>query len=119
VMRHLRPIEVQLNGQPLRLTLPDSVAFLAMKLRARKQRRAAKDGFDIYAYVKLLGADAVLKALAHAGEEGLRIQHELGVLYFDRGAPGVKDVLQFAPGLLDEEEQLLRQEVVDLFAEFY
>lgn len=119
VMTRVRRIEVNVNGAPLGLAIPDPAAFLAMKVRAKVEQRPtqAKDSFDIYAYVNLLGPRVVLESLAQAGEVGRNLRRSLSTLFHYRDSPGVDDVVQFAPGLSKEEEMLLRQGVVDLFSE--
>ncbi|WP_257462881.1 hypothetical protein [Archangium lipolyticum] len=120
VLRRQQPIELTIGDRPLRVAIPDAVGFLAMKTRAKLELRPDenKDSFDIFAYVKLVGAGAVLDALQQAGQEGWDIQKKLLALFFSRSSPGVRDVVAYANSFDPEQQELLAQSVVDLFAEF-
>ncbi|WNG21742.1 hypothetical protein [Cystobacter fuscus] len=120
VLRRARPITLIIQGTPLRISIPDAVGFLAMKTRAKLQLRpeGSKDSFDIFAYVKLMGADAVLDTLNQAMPEGGEIRRKIQGLFYTRSSPGVRDVLAYADTLEPEQRELLAQSVVDLFAAF-
>jgi hypothetical protein len=60
----------------------------------------------------------VLDELRQAGAEGQRIRKELLGLFYERSSPGVRDVMAYASTLEPEQQELLAQSVVDLFAEF-
>jgi hypothetical protein len=118
-LRRPRRIEVSVGGAPLRISVPNAAAFLAMKVRAKREQRPeeSKDCFDIYAYVNLVGTAEVRASLTGAGEAGEWVRRKLVELFYDLSASGVGDVVQFAVGLSPADEALLRQGVVDLFAE--
>ncbi|WP_309891495.1 hypothetical protein [Archangium sp.] len=120
VLRRRQRIELTIGGRALRIAIPDAVGFLAMKTRAKFELRPqeTKDSFDIFAYVKLLGAGVVLEALRQAGREGRDIQKKLLELFYTRSSIGVRDVVTYASTLEPEQQALLEQAVVDLFAEF-
>lgn len=113
-------IELKIGDTPLRIAVPDAAGFLAMKIRAKQVHRpeGTKDCFDIFAYVKLIGPEQVLSSLDAAGYEGRRIRAKLVDLFRHPSAPGVQDVLEYASSLEPDEQELLAQAVVDLFAEF-
>jgi hypothetical protein len=120
VLRRPQRVTLNIGDTPLRIAIPDAVGFLAMKTRAKLQLRPQehKDSFDIFAYVKLVGADAVLDALIQAVPEGGEIRRRLLRLFYARSSPGVQDVLTYASTLEPEQRELLAQSVVDLFAAF-
>jgi len=120
VLRRRKRIELSVGGRALRIAIPDAVGFLAMKTRAKFELRPeeTKDSFDIFAYVKLVGTGAVLEALRQAGQEGRDIHKKLLALFYDRTSSGVRDVVTYASTLEPEQQELLAQAVVDLFAEF-
>lgn len=119
VLRRSVPVEVSLGEQVLRIRVPDTLSFLAMKIRAKREQRpnATKDCFDIYAYVQLHGAAEISRAMTGAGSDGLSVLRELRGLFWSVDAPGVQDVLASAIGLGPDERALLAQAVVDLFAD--
>jgi hypothetical protein len=119
VQRRCVPVELTLAGKQIQLLIPDAIAFLRMKLRAKLEQRptGTKDCFDLYAYVQLHGAESISTALAQAGAEGRAIRSGLKTLFWNTDSAGVKDVLASVIGLETEEETLLAQAVVDLFAD--
>ncbi len=64
-LRRRVPVSVRLDGVTLRIAVPDPVAFLQLKLRAKLEQRPHlfKDSFDLYAYVKFVGRAEVDRAL--------------------------------------------------------
>jgi hypothetical protein len=118
-LRRPRRIDVSVGGAPLRISVPDAAAFLAMKVRAKCEQRPteSKDCFDMFAYVTLVGTTEVRASLTEAGEIGEWVRKKLVEIFYDTKASGVEDVAQFAVGLSPDEEALLRQGVVDLFAD--
>lgn len=120
VLRRRQRVDLSIGDTPLRIAIPDAVGFLAMKTRAKLQIRPDKnkDSFDIFTYVKLVGPETVLDALRGAGPEGREIQRKLLELFYSRSSPGVRDVVAYADTLEPEQQELVAQSVVDLFAEF-
>jgi hypothetical protein len=120
VVRGKYEIKLNVGEMPLRIAVPDAAGFLAMKIRAKREQRPreTKDCFDIFAYVKLVGTEAVLASLARAGHEGRIIQARLVDLFRVESAAGVQDVLAYAGSLTPEEQGLLAQAAVDLFSDF-
>lgn len=120
VLRLSQPVSLSVGGTPLNIRLPEPVAFLAMKVRAKLEQRplANKDSFDIFAYVKLIGPAEVSASLAQAGQDGQVLRDKLKNLFWNSSAPGVQDVMAYATSLEQEEKELLAQAVVDLFSEF-
>ena len=118
-LRRKQPVTLTVGGKPLRILLPDAAGFLAMKERAKREQRPekTKDSFDMFAYVKLVGPAAVRASLQQAGEEGRALRGRLLALFWNAAAPGVQDVIAYAASLDPEEQQLLAQAAVDLFAE--
>jgi hypothetical protein len=110
---------VLLEGKPLRILLPDAMGFLTMKERAKRELRPdkTKDSFDLFAYVKLVGPQAVRASLRQAGEEGRALRTRLLHLFWSTEAPGPRDVIRYAGSLDPDEQALLAQAAVDLFAE--
>lgn len=107
-------VELKLEDVTLRINVPDPVGFLAMKIRAKTEQRPTltKDSFDIYAYVKHVGCDRVKEALDSAGEPGKQLRQSLRMLFWNRDASGVLDVLDYASDLEAEEKEQLAQDVV-------
>ena len=118
VLRHKHPVEHGLGSLTLRISIPDPVAFLALKLRAKLTQRPheTKDSFDLYVYVRLIGLDAVRESIEQAGEHGRRVARELLTLFRNQEAPGVRDVLNFATSYGAEEQALLAGPLVDRLA---
>lgn len=118
-LRRSQPVALTIGDTPLRILLPDAVGFLAMKVRAKLEQRPAvhKDSFDIFAYVKLVGAKVVRDALEQAGQDGRVLRGKLLQLFWNASAPGVRDVMAYASSLETAEKELLAQAAVDLFAE--
>ncbi|NOK21731.1 hypothetical protein HMI50_32400 [Corallococcus carmarthensis] len=110
---------VLVEGKPLRILLPAAMGFLTMKERARREVRPdkTKDSFDMFAYVKLVGPQAVRASLQQAGEEGRALRDRLLNLFWNTDAPGPRDVIRYAASLDPDEQALLAQAAVDLFAE--
>ncbi|NOK11400.1 hypothetical protein [Corallococcus exercitus] len=110
---------VLVEGKPLRILLPDAVGFLAMKERAKREQRPdkTKDSFDMFAYVKLVGPQSVRTSLQQSGEVGRALRDRLLSLFWNTEAPGPRDVIAYAASLEKEEQELLAQAAVDLFAE--
>ncbi|WP_375742492.1 hypothetical protein NR800_26010 [Corallococcus interemptor] len=110
---------VLVAGKPLRILLPDATGFLTMKERAKRELRLdkTKDSFDIFAYVKLVGPQAVRDSLQQAGEEGRTLRNRLLQLFWNTEAPGPRDVIRYAASLDADEQALLAQAAVDLFSE--
>lgn len=119
-LRRSQPARLTIGDTSLRILLPDAVGFLAMKVRAKLEQRPEehKDSFDIFAYVKLIGAKAVLASLTEAGKDGHVLQGKLLRLFWNASAPGVQDVMAYATSLEPMEKELLAQAAVDLFSEF-
>ncbi len=119
VLKHSDRLMVRVGEHRLEVQVPDPVAFLALKLRAKREHRptASKDCFDLYAYVRLVGADQVGQRLREAGRVGERIRNELLALYGHTSSPGVLDVLDYAGQLGSDESGLLAQDVVDVFSD--
>ncbi|MBN8230553.1 hypothetical protein JYK02_23855 [Corallococcus macrosporus] len=107
------------EGKPLRILIPDAVGFLAMKERAKREQRPdkTKDSFDMFAYVKLVGIQSVRASLLQAGEEGRALRDRLLSLFWNTDSPGPRDVIRYATSLDPDEQALLAQAAVDLFAE--
>lgn len=74
------------------------------------------DAFDLYAYARKRTPRALGSALRAAPErdEALRLLQEL---FADANAPGVRDVLAFAPALEADDRLLVARDVVRTFAE--
>lgn len=111
-LNYSHPLEVNVDGRPLRIRVPDGAAFILMKLAARRRRTAPKDAFDLYAYVHHMGGDTLRADLNRPELAGFR--EELRGLFGARTAAGVRDVLSYAQ-LQGEEAELLAQAVVDEF----
>ncbi|WP_375755243.1 hypothetical protein [Corallococcus exercitus] len=117
-LRRSHPV-VLVEGKPPRILLPDAVGFLTMKERAKREQRPdkTKDSFDMFAYVKLVGTQTVRASLQQAGEVGQALRDRLLSLFWNTEAPGPRDVIAYAASLEKEEQALLAQAAVDLFAE--
>lgn len=118
-LRRSQRVAVTVGGTELSIPLPDTVAFLTMKERAKREQRPkeTRDSFDIFAYIKVVGLEEVKASLEQAGEEGRMLRARLVDLFWDVSADGVKDVVASAISLEEEEKQQLAQAVVDLFLE--
>ncbi|MCP3063316.1 hypothetical protein LXT21_31510 [Myxococcus sp. K38C18041901] len=118
-LRRSQSVSLPVGGKSLVILLPDAVGFLTMKERAKREQRPEKfkDSFDMFVYVKLVGAESVRAALESAGEEGRLLRARLKDLFWSRDAPGVQDVLTYASQHSTDEQELLAQAVVDLFEE--
>ncbi|NTX10433.1 hypothetical protein HUA76_06520 [Myxococcus sp. CA056] len=114
-----RLVSLKVGGKSLSILLPDAAGFLSMKERAKRELRPekAKDSFDMFVYVKLVGTEAVRASLQAAGEDGRALRDRLLTLFWNAHSKGVQDVLTYAASHEDEERALLAQAVVDLFAE--
>ncbi len=119
VLHRRQPFQLKVGGTVLSLALPSIAGFIAMKLRAKLELRpeVTKDSFDLVAYVSMIGAVEVVKALS-ADREGRRLQAQLVDLFRSKDAPGVVDVLAYAGALEPMEQELLAAAVVELFSEF-
>lgn len=118
-LRRSHRVPLPVGGVQPGILLPDPVAFLTMKERAKREQRPTeiKDSFDIFAYVRLVGSTEVKASLDQAGEEGRLLRHRLMSLFWNATAPGVQDVMAYATSLEQEDRDLLAQAAVDLFSE--
>jgi hypothetical protein len=119
VLRRTESVTVSLAGLETHWRVPDAFGFLTMKVRAKCEQRPteARDCFDIYVFVKLVGLDAARVALDEAPDRATPLKLQLRKLFWDIDSPGVVDVLRES-GLADREEgDLLARDVVDLFAQ--
>ncbi|WP_408888510.1 hypothetical protein ACJ2CR_27240 [Myxococcus faecalis] len=118
-LRRSQQVSLTVGGKSLAILLPDAVGFLTMKERAKREHRPekSKDSFDMFVYVKLVGAQSTREALDSAGDEGERLRARLKTLFWSRDAAGVQDVLTYASQHSSDEQELLAQAVVDLFDE--
>jgi hypothetical protein len=118
-VRRSQRVFLRVGDTPLSILLPDAVGFLAMKERAKREQRptATKDCFDMFAYVKLIGPEAVKASLEQAGTEGSLLRDRLRNLFWNDTAPGVQDVMANATSLEQADKELLAQAAVDLFSE--
>lgn len=118
-IRRSQRVSLRVGDTPLSILLPDAVGFLAMKERAKREQRptVTKDCFDIFAYVKLIGPEAVKASLEQAGTDGRLLRDRLRNLFWNDTAPGVQDVMANASSLEQADRELLAQAVVDLFSE--
>lgn len=118
VLRRATENRLHLGARDVRIKTPSIVDFVLMKLDATRIRRPpnAKDAFDLYAYVRRKTPAVVGRALAGAPErdEALARLHEL---FESDAAPGVTDVLAFAPTLGGIDRTLVARDVVRAFAE--
>lgn len=118
VLRRATEHRLHLGARDVRIRTPSIVDFVLMKLDATRIRRppSAKDAFDLYAYVRKKTPSAVGRELAGAPErdEALARLHEL---FGSDDAPGVTDVLVFAPTLGGADRALVARDVVRTFAE--
>ncbi len=107
-------LEVRAGARLVRIPVPDTVAFLAMKLAARALAPDRyKDSFDVYAYVSIVGPEQVRGALAAAGRRGAEVRETLRARFADERAMGVRDVLSYAGTLAADERELLARAVMD------
>ncbi|HEX8699310.1 MAG TPA: hypothetical protein VF815_10775 [Myxococcaceae bacterium] len=120
VLQRSKAVDVPIGNARLRIAIPDPVGFLAMKTRAKLEIRPekTKDSFDIFTYVQLVKPKVILEALQEAGAVGRELQRNLLRLFYSRSSPGVMDVVASANTLDPDQQELLAQSVVDLFAEF-
>jgi hypothetical protein len=118
-VRRSQRVALTVGDTRLSILLPDAMGFLAMKERAKREHRpsAIKDSFDIFAYVKLIGPEAVKASLAQAGPEGRQLRDRLVGLFWNATSPGVQDIMANATSLEQEDRELLAQAAVDLFSE--
>lgn len=118
VLRRATELRLRLGPRDVRIKTPSIVDFILMKLDATTIRRprSPKDAFDLYAYVRKKTPAVVGRALALAPErdEALARLHEL---FGADDAPGVTDVLAFAPTLEGIDRDLVARDVVRTFAE--
>ncbi len=112
-------ITVSVLDHDLTISVPDAAGFLAMKLEAKLRLRPdlAKDSFDLFTYVKRNTVAVVAQSLARRTVPGTKIAGELRRLFADESAPGVRDLLGYAPTLGEMDRQLLIREAIDLFTE--
>jgi hypothetical protein len=118
-LQHGHPASIRIAGRSLRILLPDAAGFLSMKERAKREQRPdkTKDCFDMFAYVKLVGSDTVRASLQQAGDAGTALRDRLRLLFWDTDSPGPRDVIAYAASLPPDEQALLAQAAVDLFAD--
>ncbi|RKH61793.1 hypothetical protein [Corallococcus llansteffanensis] len=118
-LRRRQRVELTIGGKTVGIHLPDAAGFLAMKERAKREQRPekAKDSFDMFAYVKLVGPETVRASLQQASDVDPLLRDRLRQLFKDVSAPGPQDVITYAASLDTDEQELLAQAAVDLFAE--
>jgi hypothetical protein len=118
VLKRAIALRLRLGTREVRIRTPSIVDFVLMKLDATRIRRPpnAKDAFDLYAYVRRKTPKIVGAALAREPErdEALARLHEL---FGTDDAPGVTDVLAFAPTLAGIDRALVVRDVVRTFAD--
>lgn len=119
VLRRTEALSISLAGLETHWRVPDAFGFLTMKVRAKLEQRPtkARDCFDIYVFVKLIGVDAVGAVLFATPDHASTLKRHLRELFWNIDSPGVVDVLRES-GLADRlERDLLARDVVDLFAQ--
>jgi hypothetical protein len=119
VLRRTESLSIPLAGLETQWRVPDAFGFLTMKVRAKREQRPtkAKDCFDIYVFVKLVGLEVVSAVRSTAPDQASALKRQLRELFWDISSPGVVDVLRES-GLSDQQERdLLARDVVDLFAQ--
>lgn len=119
VLRRTEVLTIRLGASVSEWRVPDPFGFMTLKVRAKLEQRpgAAKDSFDLYVFVKLLGVNAVNASLDSAPARASALRKQLAQLFWDENAPGTQDVLREAGLQGREERELLAREVVDLFAQ--
>lgn len=120
ITRRPEELTVELDGKPTSWRVPNAFAFMRTKVTAKLVHRPAstRDCFDLYVFLRLLGAKHVRATFAAAPDVArIQLERELRQLFWDENSPGVRDVVAEAAGLDAYERDLLIRDVIDLFAE--
>jgi hypothetical protein len=112
-----RRVTLWVGGAALEVPIPDPASYLRLKLDARAWRkpRAGKDSFDLFAYLKTVGAEEARRSLTGA-PEGPQILAELRALFSIPTDAGVREVVLFAALYDSQLEAALERDVLDTFA---
>ncbi len=118
-LRRTLELRIDLGGVPTVWRVPDAFGFMTLKVQAKLVHRptSTKDCFDLFTYVQVRGAKLVITELDAAPQRASGLRRQLRELFWSVHSRGVLDVVAEA-GLTNEDENaLLAQAVVDLFAE--